>query len=80
MSDATLQILQDKMKRQPQMYKEEFREHLAIFKGKLSEFKESPAKRDEQLEDYLKFMAHISAIYRDEVADYLCTELLNMLQ
>lgn len=62
------------------MYKEEFKEHLAIFKGKLSEFKESPARRDEQLEDYLKFMAHISGIYRDDVADYLCSELLDLLQ
>ena len=68
------------MKRQPAMYRAEFHEHFDILKEKLNDFKESPARRDEQLEDYLKFMAHISGIYREDVADFLCTELLNILQ
>jgi len=53
------------------MYRKEFKEHLAIFQEKLGEFKENPAKRDEKLEDYFKFMAHISGCFREELPDYL---------
>ena len=44
---TTLQILQDKMKRQPALYRNELHEHFGILKEKLAAFKESPGKRDE---------------------------------
>ena len=60
------------MKRQPDLYRDILKTHLEIFKEKLDEFKENPAKKDEKLEDYCKFMAHISGVYRDDIADMLC--------
>ena len=68
------------MKRTPALYKQEMQEHLAILKEKLEHFKEQPGSRDTTLEDYVKFMAHISGIYRENLADYLSTELINLLQ
>ena len=32
------------------------------------------------MDDYLKFLAHISGVYKDELADYLSNEIINMLQ
>lgn len=52
----------------------------AIFQKKLAEFKENPAKRDEQMDDYFKFLAHISGVYKEELAEYLSNEIINMLQ
>jgi hypothetical protein len=61
----TLPELQDKIKRQPDVYRKEFRAHLDIFVGKLKELKESPSKKDKEMEEYFKFMAHVSGCYRD---------------
>ena len=47
---------------------------------KLNEFKESPAKKDEILEDYFKFFAHISGVYKEELAEFLLNEYMNLLQ
>jgi len=47
------------------------------------EFKENPAKRDDYFEDYLKFFAHISGVsgvYKDELADFLSQEMINLLE
>ena len=41
----TLATLQDKIKRQPDMYKKEFLTQFGIFQEKLKEFKENPAKK-----------------------------------
>jgi hypothetical protein len=65
------------------MFKKDFRDQLAIFQEKLAEFKENPAKRDDRLEDYFKFMAHISGVkgvYKETLQDYLSTEIINLLQ
>jgi hypothetical protein len=37
---------------------------LNIFVEKLKELKENPAKKDQELIDYFKFMAHVSGVYR----------------
>jgi protein SDA1 len=76
----TLATLQDKIKRQPEMYKKEFLTQFGVFQKKLAEFKENPAKKDEQMDDYFKFMGHISGVYKEELAEYLSNELINMLQ
>ena len=76
----TLSTLQDKIKRQPDMYKKEFLNQFAIFQKKLDEFKANPAKKDEQMDDYLKFLSHISGTYKEELAEYLSNEIINMLQ
>jgi hypothetical protein len=38
--------------------------HWNIFNIKLKEFKENPARKDLDMMDYFKFMAHISNIYQ----------------
>lgn len=46
-------------------------------------FKENPAKRDDLFEDYLKFLAHVSGVtgvYKDELADFLSQEMINLLE
>jgi protein SDA1 len=79
-TDMTLQMLQDRIKRQPDMFKKEFENQFGIFQGKLTEFKESPGKKDEHLEEYFKFMAHISAVYRGDLVTFLSNEYINLLQ
>ena len=32
------------------------------------------------MDEYFKFMAHISGVYKEELAEYLCNELINLLQ
>ena len=51
------------MKRQPDMYRKEMQEHLEIFKEKMGVLKENPGKKSDQIDEYLKFMAHISGVY-----------------
>jgi hypothetical protein len=46
----------------------------------LEEFKENPAKKDDRFEEYLKFLAHISAVYKDDLAEFLGQEIINLLQ
>ena len=60
----TLAELQDKIKRQSDQYKPEFQVHWNIFNAKLKEFKENPARKDQDVMDYFKFLAHISNIYQ----------------
>lgn len=31
------------------------------------------------MDEYFKFLAHISGVYKDELADYLSNEIINML-
>ena len=60
----TLAELQDRIKRQPDQYKKEFSVHYNIFAEKLKDFKLNPARKDQEIIDYLKFMAHVSGVYR----------------
>lgn len=76
----TLAELQDRIKRQPDSYRKEFKIHFNIFTEKLREFKLNPAKKSTDLIDYFKFMAHISGAYRQQLASFLSTEMLNLLQ
>lgn len=76
----TLAELQDRIKRQPEAYKKEFKIHFNIFVEKLREFKLNPAKKSTDLIDYFKFMAHVSGVYRQQIANFLSTEILNLLQ
>jgi len=32
------------------------------------------------MDEYFKFFAHISAVYKEELAEYLCNEFINLLQ
>ena len=50
------------------------------FQEKLKEFKLNPAKKDVPLMDYLKFLSHISSVYRQTLPQFLSNEMLNLLQ
>ena len=54
--------------------------HFGIFQEKLKEFKLNPAKKDTDLIDYFKFMAHVSGVYQKQIANFLSTEMINLLQ
>ena len=58
----TLAELQDRIKRQPDHYKKEFKVHFGIFVEKLREFKQNPTSKETDFIDYLKFMAHVSSL------------------
>jgi protein SDA1 len=62
------------------MYRREFRAHLDIFVVKLKELKENPAKKSDEMVEYFKFMGHVSGCYRDQIANFLSTEMINLLQ
>jgi len=79
-NEMPLQFLQDKIKRQPELYKVEFETHFQRFQAQLTKFKESPAKKDEELEEYFKFMAHISGVYKGELVEFITNEYINLLQ
>jgi hypothetical protein len=55
----TLQYLQDRVKRHPELYKNEFVKHWAIFKEKMEAFKENPAKKEDQFNYYMLFFSHV---------------------
>jgi len=76
----TLAELQDKIKRQPEQYRKEFKAHFKIFVDKMREFKLNPGKKDQHIIDYLKFMAHVSGVYKQQLAGFLSQEMLNLLQ
>ncbi len=76
----TLQYLQDRVKRHPDLYKNEFVKYWALFKEKMEAFKENPAKKDDQFNYYMLFFSHISHKYKDEIVGYLPNELLTLVQ
>jgi protein SDA1 len=71
--------LQSKIKRQPSLWREEFKKHLVTFKKLFLEYREDPSREDEQVVKYIKFMTHISDVYRKDLA-FLPTEFVNMLE
>lgn len=76
----TLQYLQDRIKRHPDLYRNEFDKHFAVFKLRMEQFKEQPAKNEQQFNYYMLFFSHISHKYKDEIVGYLPNELINLLQ
>ena len=52
-------LMQDRMKRGPELYMNEFKKHFAIFKEKLEWLKSNPGKRDDLLESYMKLFSHV---------------------
>lgn len=46
----------------------------------MAQFKENPAKKEDQFNYYMLFFSHISHRYKDEIVGYLPNELLNILQ
>ena len=53
--------------------------HYNIFTEKLKDFKLNPARKDQEIIDYLKFMAHVSGVYRQQIGAVISNEMLNLL-
>jgi protein SDA1 len=71
--------LQDKMKRQGSVWREDFDKHLAIFKKLFLIFREDPSKEDDRIVRYIKFMTHICDVFPKDL-QFLATELIDMLE
>lgn len=78
-NDMELQQLQGKIKRQPSLWKAEFSEHLKTFKKSFLNFREDPARDNEEVVKYIKFMTHISDVYKKELS-FLATEFIDCLE
>ncbi len=63
-----LNVTQDKIKRNPSLYTEEFNKHLNIFKVLFSDFIENPNKKIKGMKELILFFCHISHIYTKELA------------
>ena len=77
--DNSLQVLQNRIKRQPSLWREEFKAQLAIFKKLFIKFREDPSKEDEEVIKYVKFMTHISDVYKKDLS-FVPTEFINILE
>jgi protein SDA1 len=75
----TLMDLQNKIKRQPGLWKEEFKNHLDEFKKMFLKYREDPSREDETVVKYIKFMTHISDVYKKELG-FLPKEFIDMLE
>ncbi|CAI2386389.1 unnamed protein product [Moneuplotes crassus] len=74
-----LQDLQNKIKRQPSLWRNEFRKHLETFKKLFLKFREDPSREDEETVKYIKFMTHICDVYRKDLS-FVPTEFVSMLE
>lgn len=71
--------LQDKIKRQGDLWKEDFMKHLITFKAMFLKFREDPSKEDEKIIKYIKFMTHICDVYKSDLS-FLPTELIDLVE
>jgi|LauGreDrversion4_2_1035121.scaffolds.fasta_scaffold122711_1 protein SDA1 len=67
-------------KRHPDLYRKEFERYFDLFKEKMVAFKENPAKHENQFDQLMLFISHVSQKYKEEIVSYLPAELLNLLQ
>ena len=76
-----LSVLQDKVKRQPDLWKWDVEKHMGVFREKLLAYKENPAKRNMELAYYMLFLAHIShTVYKQLILESLSSTVLSLLQ
>ena len=59
---SELTDLQDKIKRAPELFENEFQKYLQQFKDRLGEFKRNPAKRNEEINILMLFLTHVTII------------------
>ena len=77
--EFTLDELQDKIKRQPSLYRNEFNERLIKFKALFLKYREDPSHEDETVIKYVKFMTHIADVYKKEL-EFLPSEFIDFLE
>lgn len=75
----TLDELQDKIKRQPSLWRNEFNERLIKFKALFLKYREDPSREDETVVKYIKFMTHVCDVYKKDL-EFLPTEFVDFLE
>jgi len=74
-----LPLYQDKIKRDKDLYKEEFMKFLKEFKLRFKVFLESPNNNDNTIKDVIVFLSHLSHVFPKELS-FLPVELKNLLE
>lgn len=74
-----LPLYQDKIKRDKDLYKEEFMKFLKEFKLRFKIFLESPNNNDNTIKDVIVFLSHLSHVFPKELS-FLPVELKNLLE
>ena len=71
--------LQNKLKRQPELYKKEFTFCYDIFKKMLPELRDNPGKEQPTICSFLLFFTHLFDKFPQEL-QFLSTELINIVE
>jgi protein SDA1 len=74
-----LPLLQDKMKRQPDLYQNEFKSCLSVFQGLLPELRDGPGKEQPTICSFLVFFSHLFGHFPKDL-HFLPNELVNLLE
>ena len=74
-----LPLLQDKMKRHPELYQAEFAICLSVFKELLPELRDSPGKDQPTICSFLIFFTHLYSHFTKDL-HFLPNELVNILE
>jgi protein SDA1 len=74
-----LPILQDKIKRQPDLYRNEFTNCLEIFKKLLPDLRDNPAKEQPTVCSFLMFFTHLFDRFPKDL-QFLSNELINVVE
>ncbi len=74
-----LPTLQDKLKRQPDLYQKEFAECFELFKKLLPDLRDNPGKDQPTICSFLLFFTHLFDRFQKEL-QFLPTELVNIVE
>jgi protein SDA1 len=74
-----LSNLQDKLKREHSLYKEEFHKILEYFNRKFQIFLKAPNKRTRGMKEMFNFFAQVGHIYPNEIA-FIPLTLMNLIE
>eukprot|EP01022_Parablepharisma_sp_SALTPOND_P009651 TRINITY_DN139_c0_g1_i10.p6 TRINITY_DN139_c0_g1~~TRINITY_DN139_c0_g1_i10.p6 ORF type:complete len:820 (-),score=155.54 TRINITY_DN139_c0_g1_i10:3345-5804(-) len=74
-----LPALQDKIKRQPELYRNEFNEYYDLFKKLLPDLRDNPGKDQPTICSFLLFFTHLFDRFPKEL-QFLSTELVNIVE
>ena len=74
-----LPMLQDKLKRQPELYQKEFKACYDLFKNLLPDLRDNPGKEQATICSFLLFFCNLFDRFPKEL-QFLSTELINILE
>ena len=74
-----LPALQNRLKRQPELYKKEFAECFELFKTLLPDLRDNPGKEQPTICSFLLFFTHLFEKFQKDL-QFLATELVNIVE